>query len=186
MTSDPPTEGVERFEGNLARVTDIQKEFFDQADEFCLFRKGEFDNIVEICKHIGQFVDENKCWLVPCAIASVNTTVNLIRLVADRRDKRHAQGKANKSTPPSKALAVVSTSTPMNESHLKKLADYGAVVHVIAEKDRGRMRFFVNEKRYCLFFRQEKDDFWGYIGSDPQTIDRLVCMFSQDCGGEAT
>ena len=186
MKSDLRTEAVERFEGNLARVTDIQKEFFDEADEFCLYRKGEFDNIVEISRYIGQFVAENKAWLLPCAFLAVNTAVNVIRLVRDRRDKGPAQGKGIKPRPPSKALAVVSASTPMNQSHLKELARLGAVVHLIAEKNRGRMRFFVNEKRYCLFFRQQKDDFWGYIGSDAQTIDRLVCMFSQDCGGEAT
>ncbi len=145
---------IDSFEGNLGKITEIQKEFFKEASDFVYFRKGEFDNAAEIARFVVTILS---------GIVAVKVIASdLIRLVQ--------QGK----------FRVISSETESNKEHLKKLKEKGARISIIVEQETGKLRYFVNEKRFCLFIRQRGDKFFGVIGTDPLMISQLKELFEQD------
>lgn len=136
---------IESFKADLDKITEIQKEFLKEAKEFVYFRKGEFDNIVAI----------------------LNATMALIKLGVDvidifRRKRQDKEGSPREEL----VIRVISIKTPQNEQGLRELEQKGVGVCIVPKEKRGSMRYFVNEKRFCLFIRQQEDSFFGVKGND--------------------
>ena len=53
----------------------------------------------------------------------------------------------------------------------------GRVRHFGPDADLGRLRYYVNDRRFCLFVRTPDDAFFGLIGDDPLVIDHLKADF---------
>ena len=49
-----------------------------------------------------------------------------------------------------------------------------------SELEKGHHRFYLNERRYCLFLRTGDDRFFGFIGSDTETRNTLRTLFEKE------
>jgi hypothetical protein len=179
-----PSLNVDPFESDLKGITEIQKRMFDNTEEFCLYRKGEFDNIIEIYQHVSEFLITHKEFLIAVAatfFSGMAATITLFDRIDRKRKERGDQKRESKATRKPIILAVVSTMTEKNYEHLIKFQKINTSVNVIPEDKSGRLRFFVNEKEFCFFFRKAENEFFGFSGSDQKIQDWLVGLFSQDC-----
>jgi hypothetical protein len=179
-----PSLKVDPFEADLAGITQIQKRVFNNAEEFCLYRKGEFDNIVEIYQCISDFLSTHKGFLLAVAntfFSGMAATIALRERIDRKRKERAEQQKKSESEAEPIVLAVVSTKTSKNAEYLEKFQNINTAVKVISKDQSGRLRFFVSDKEFCFFFRRDENDFVGFTGSDKKVQDWLVGLFSQDC-----
>ena len=179
-----PSLSVDPFEADLDGITEIQKRVFDNAEEFCLYRKGEFDNIFVIYQHVSEFLITHKDFLLAVTttfFSGIAATIALCERI-DRKRKEYAeQKKVSESKKKAILLAVVSIRTDENAEHLDKFQNINTAVNVIPKDQRGRLRFFVSDKEFCFFFRRAENDFVGFTGNDQRVQDWLVGLFSQDC-----
>ncbi len=179
-----PSLNVDPFEADLAGITEIQKRVFDNAEEFCLYRKGEFDNIVEIYQYVSEFFIKHKNFLLLVGSAffsGMAATIALLERIDRKRKERAEQEKESESEKKAIVLAVVAIRTEKNAEHLDKFQNINTAVNVIPEDQSRRLRFFVSDKEFCFFFRRAVNDFVGFTGSDQKVQDWLVGLFSQDC-----
>ena len=178
-----PSLSVVPFEADLDGITEIQMRVFDNAEEFCLFRKGEFDNIAMIYKGVSEFLITHNVDLlsVTATFFAGIAAITALRDRIDRKRKERAEQK-KKSESEKKAilLAVVTTETDENAENLDKFRNINAAVKIIPEDQSGRLRFFVSEKEFCFFFRRAKNDFVGFTGHNQKIQDWFVGLFSQD------
>ena len=169
---------IKSFEGDLAKITEIQTSFLKEAKDFVYFRKGEFDNIVEMLLVLINHVLSNP----KIIIASVAAYPGAKAIVSDiiKGVKKIEQFAKDRKEKNELTFRVISIKTDKNRKELKEFEEKGVGVCEIPEEKSGRLRFFVNEKRFCLFVRQEENDFFGMIGTDKLMIRRLRELFDRE------
>jgi hypothetical protein len=158
MLKTKPMSISQFFEADLNGVTEIQTRFLNEAKEFVYFRKGEFDNIVEILKAVT---------------ALVSLGAAIVRFIPDR-------DKEGKEESRQFLLRIISCKTEENEPYLKQFEELGAGVCEIPDEKRGRLRFFVNDNEFCLFVRRRENSFFGIIGDDEATRGQLQQLFESE------
>ena len=163
------------FEADLTGITKIQKRFLKEGKEFVYFRKGEFDNAWEI--------------LVALSVILTIITSSIVLAPYIKKGKKFAREYLKqginqwlKHRPRKKAdyVQVISIRTEDNKNELIMFKLMGVEVCVIRKTKCERLRFFVNEKGYCIFFRRREDSFFGVMGNDTKTIERLKHFFEQE------
>ena len=171
-----PKQKVETVTGNLAAITDIQREFLDHPD-FVYFRKGEFANAVDVAwEVVGRAADA-----LGIVVPVVTVTVALLRQhfttvkqrlvtkpLRDDRDRRFIMCPDDGDPDPTLAAQM--------------LEELGWKKKYIKPGQKGRLRFFVSGKEYFLFFRNPDNTFHGLRGSDKETISCLKGLFLDECG----
>lgn len=163
---------IESFEGDLAKITEIQTSFLQEAKDFVYFRKGEFDNIAEILSAVMDYISRNP----EIVIVSVAAYPGAKRIVTDsikavKRIRRFAKDRKGKNE---LTFRIILT------KKAKEFEKKGIGVCMISEEKSGRLRFFINEKRFCLFIRQKENDFFEIIGTDKLIMSRLRKAFDYE------
>lgn len=174
---------MESFEGNLDKITEIQTSFFEEAEDFVYFRKGEFENIIEILEFVTNYVKNNPDIILVVVAAypeakklatDIFSTLKkgigrIGRFVADEKEKNEL------------TFRIISKEA----GHTKELDEFekkGAGVCIIPDEEGGRIRYFINEKRFCFFVRSYEDQnkFFGIIDDDKLMIQRFKKLFEYE------
>jgi hypothetical protein len=137
------TTTIKTFKGNLGVITKLQKEFTKNAEEFLFYRKGEFENAEEILPYL------------PIVAGGL---IKIYKFIKNKIELKKIQK--------NKPFQIVTAQTPENEIFLKKFKRFGATISIIDENKRGRIRYFLNDKEFCIFFRKPDNTFWGFRGND--------------------
>lgn len=172
---------ITSFDATQKKVNQLKKEFFKEAEDFVYFRKGEFDGIVEFLKDFTLDLIDNPEKVIVWYIiykGAKKIVIDKLRSIKDRKKKNEKlkqfihKKKKNEVT-----FRIISVESPRNKKELKEFERKGVGVCRIPEEKRGRIRYLVNEKRFCLFIRQEKNNFFGVEGTDELMIRRLRKLF---------
>jgi len=170
------------FSANSKGIIEKKAEFYDEARKYLLLRKGE-DIGAEIIAVMSLFINSlsDVSFLEVAKDFIVYTTV-LERIykyysgARDRLEKRKAT-----VLPPPKDLRILCWPDKENREAKPIFQAQGyQVKRYENELQKGPLRYYLNEKRYCLFIRSGEDTFTGVIGDNPDTIAELKQTFEKE------
>jgi uncharacterized protein YuzE len=172
---------VGTIDEDLDGLTLIQKNFIGPDHQFIYFRKGEAENNV------------------PVLAAIVGTLVAIYKVVKDYPKLRQGTQeilddlkvlsrclKAFLSKSESKERRtpdireIASPNDPKITLTLEILRSIGGDVRYLPSDRSGKLRYFVNNKQYCIFVRRSEARFTGILGSDPRVIAGLKEAFESE------
>jgi uncharacterized protein YuzE len=180
----PPvsTSIVGTIDENLDGLTLIQKDFIAPDHEFIYFRKGEAENNIPIVativgmlavmyKVVKDYPDLKKG--VECLLDDVRTTARLVKKALSK-----PYLKQNIRVP--KIGEIACPNNPQITETLEILRLVGGDVRYLPSDRRGKLRYFVNNKQYCIFVRRNDGRFTGVLGYDPGVIFALKEAFESE------
>jgi hypothetical protein len=158
---------VEHFTGNLKDVSNIQKSFIVRDVKFIYFRKGEAENNILIAYLITLVLIAwhfLKSW--PEFKEGTKVFLEDLKNIADKCIEKFKG--AWPSRPDCREIAC--PEDPIIKETLEILKRLGIGVRYLKNEQRGKFRYFVNDKKYCLFVRRNDGIFTGMIGNNPEMI----------------
>ena len=172
------------FVGDLDDITRIQMSYLPRkgdVPDFLYFRKGEAENHIDIAWEYGHNIAAILSFLLPITIsAGKHTAKNLQKLYASIFATTRASDSPGLcgdfriiASPQRDEITVAITLMRRN----------GFKVKNIPKNKRGSLRYFVRPDKYCLFFRVG-NEFFGFYGSDKQTIAGLKRLFEAEWDGK--
>ena len=173
---------VEPFEGDLRAITEIQTSMLQEAEEFCLFRKAEFDNAMEMASFLAARKDQIPL-LTPAVPFGIGSARELVAFTRKMRSGKLMNERSEFAGPRGIWLGIVTMRTDRNNDALLKLVDLEAHIYVIPYEATSRLRYFVTDRQYCAFFRRQENNFWGLLGTDDVVREWLIDLFLRDCNG---
>lgn len=176
------------FEANEHGIATLKAEFLAEAEEFLFLRKGEDfggDVIGFMAAAINALSDvsltDRMKDLIVYAVASekIAKYYPQIRKLIDKARESY-QTTPWKGRKP-KDLKILLWPDETNREAQPLFERQGYMVNYYASPDKkGSHRFYLNEKRYCLFLRTEQDRFLGFIGDDETVRAGLKAVFERE------
>jgi len=180
----PPhsAEVIGTIDEDLEGLTKIQTGFIVPDCEFIYFRKGEAQNNVPIVATIVATLAVAYKVVKDYPQLKEGVQQILSDIKAKARLVKESLSKPNMRTCvqapdireiacPDKADITVS---------LEVLRGIGGDVRYLPKQRRGKLRYFVNDKQYCLFVRRSGERFNGVLGYDPGVIASLREAFESE------
>lgn len=144
------------FKADLDEITKIQMSFYRNAEKFIYFRKGEFANIFDVVSRINKLNNEGKGLLFKYS-----------KTLLEKNDLNPY-------------VFINSGWSNKNNNGLLELQRLGSNVKIIPKEKIGKMRYFLNEKQFCIFFRLKENSFFGFIGDDLSVVNYLKELFQSE------
>ena len=163
------------FHGSLAELTRIQNEFFSDRPRFLYFRKGEAENNVPVAlrwlneKLISR--DLESVGFLDCLEAVVHAFFSNPSKVAELlwklvQSKEEQLRGIPASSSGSDFRMIVGPDDDAVECTLRIIAESGGRVRYLTPEQRGKIRYFVNDREFLIFTRDADDRFSGLRGKD--------------------
>jgi len=168
---------LKTFDEDLEGLTRIQKTFISPDAKFIYFRKGEAQNNV------------------PITAAIIGVIVVVYGVVKDYPVLKEGVKAMIKDIKAMGRVLLAYVQQPLTKPGIREIAcpddpeitvtleilrSLGGDVRYLPRDRRGKFRFFVNSKEYCLFVRRNDERFSGVIGNDPNMIGALKETFEAE------
>ena len=170
------------FNANTKGIIEKKAEFFNEAREFLFLRKGE-DVGIEIIGFMSFAINVIADPLLADMIREFIFYENVLRRINRyyQKIKQIIESRKKEVLSPPKDLRIIlcpdrenTEAKPIYEAQGYQIKSYEN------ELIKGPFRYYLNEKRYCLFLRTGKDTFTGFIGNNSDTINELKISFENE------
>ena len=179
---------VKSFECDQHGIDRLKEEFFENAEDFVYYRKGEWEGISAILEFVQNYLS-NHPEIVISAIG-VYPAIKILKKDVKHKLKQVKESmknfidkySTNKKKPEQVTCRVITSLTEDNKKHIpkwEKLCGKGGVC-IIPEEQSGYFRYFVNEKEFCLFCRIDDNTLQGIRGDNPMIIKMLRDKFDEE------
>jgi hypothetical protein len=170
--------GIKYFETNERGIINLKVEFGAEAKEFLLLRKGEDALPLILVTFFGiiNSLNEHHVGEILGGIAVLVKTLNKIKKLYPEIKKLISQAEENYKTTRlagrnPKEVRILCCSNKETEEARPLYEAQGYQVRFYADESlSGSHRYYLNEKRFCLFLRTSKKHFFGFIGDDPMML----------------
>ena len=176
------------FLANSKGIIEKKAEFLGESEEFLLLRKGEdvgADIIACLAITVNalsdiSLLDEAKEFLVYAAVMDrISSFYRRIKAIIDKKRKIASEGGRGPIKP--KDLRILCWPDSENRESKPMYENQGYFVRRYkSEGQKGPLRYYLNEKRYCIFMRTGEDEFTGVIGNSKETISELRKAFEDE------
>ncbi len=188
MLNVHPTSGIEWFEADEPGIVKLKAEFAEEADEFLYLRKGEDIGSLDIAcllAHINMLtdgslhtsLDEMRQWVQ--FGTNLLTFVPVMGMVYKRAKdfwlKRQWSGRK-----PRKLLLLLSPDNANREALPIYRAQGYEVRQYSQPSEKGKHRFYLNDKRFAVFLRRPDKTFIGLMGTDEKIRGELRRLFESE------
>ncbi len=165
------------FDKDLDGLTKIQRKFIVPDAKFIYFRKGEAENNVPIVYAILVLAGTiyQLVALYPDFKRGFKEALADIKRVGKQVAKLFRSKRQRKRLPDIREIAC--PNDPDITITLEVLRSIGGDVRYLPESQRGRFRYFVNDRQYCLFVRRSNGRFSGIVGNAPKIVAALKEAF---------
>lgn len=180
--------GITYFEADTPGIVTLKAQFADEAEEFLWLRKGEdvgADIIATFLALVNTLGNLNLMELVTAYALfhavkeGMKNDYKAIWKLWERAQKLFKENPFSGRKP--KDLRILCWPDEDNEEArpLYEVQGY-SVRHYRDERLRGSHRFYLNDERYCLFFRTPDERFFGFIGKDTEVMSQLRTHFEYE------
>ncbi|MBI2919236.1 MAG: hypothetical protein HYY01_14780 [Chloroflexi bacterium] len=182
-----PLGGTERFEADQHGIVALKAEFLDEADEFLWLRKGEDfggDVIGYMSAAINALADRALIDLVknlPVYTDAAQKVAELYPSIRQSIKRAASRFRSDPWTKKPKDLRLLLWPDDTNEQARPLYERQGYEVRFYPSQAlTGSLRLYLNEKRFCLFFRTGDNSFFGLVGADEETRSQLSQLFEDE------
>ena len=176
------------FCANSKGIIEKKAEFFDEAEEFLYLRKGEDvgADIIAVLAMVYQQMYDDSFWSFVGKTSAISAIIERIikfyRWIREKIEERKEALRNNLDVhKPVSDVRIICWPDTDNKKVKPLFRKLNYRVHRYeSESQKGALRYYLNEKRFCLFIRTGDDDFTGVIGNDSRTIAELKQAFEKE------
>lgn len=192
---------VRSFECDQKGIDQLKNEFFENAEDFVYYRKGEWGGIaattdfvkIYLLAHPGIVVSPMDIY--PAIVTNIDKIFMCIvaypgarMLIKDTKKVietiRNIIGKFSTDNKELNQIScrVITSLTEDNKKYIpewEKLCGKGGVC-IIPKEQTGYFRYFVNDKEFCILCRIDDNKLQGIRGKDPIIIKMLRDKFNEE------
>ena len=178
---------TQRFEADQKGIDGLKNEFLAEAHHFAYFRKGRWSGFEASLRHTADWVEAHPEILLtaaspqPISSEMLNDVANIIQIdkekILDSLKDYRGYSSGHREVITFRVIVVEGALTQSDIARWESLSDLRRSIVTIPRSQEGYFRYLVNEKRYAIFCRLNKDLLQGIIGYDRKTIDLLRYQF---------
>jgi hypothetical protein len=178
---------AQRFEADQEGIDDLKNEFLDEAHHFVYFRKGRWSGFEASVCHVAEWTKANPEIFLTAASSQpisdkiLDDVANAVRVnkerVLDSLRDYYEESYGHREVITFRVLVVEGALSELDIARWERISDLRKSIVTVPSSQEGYFRFLVNEKRYAIFCRVNKDLLQGIIGYDTKSIDLLRYQF---------
>lgn len=184
------------FEADQEGIDQLKNEFFNEAREFVYFRKGQWNGFYASLRNASKLIEEH-----PELVLTASSSLPLVKEMVDsivetigvKREKVikilkkfHIERHSRQSVVCFRAIVAEGALSKSDIAMWENISELKGSIQTIPEAQKGYFRYIVNEKRYSIFCRIDKDLLQGIIGYDQEIINLLKNKFDLEFYSAAT
>lgn len=184
------------FEADQEGIDQLKNKFFNEAREFVYFRKGRWNGFHASLQNASKLIEDHP-ELVLAASSSlplekkiVNDIVEIIGIEREQvikiLKKFHIERHSRQRVVTFRAIVAEGALSKSDIARWENISELKGSIQTIPEAQKGYFRYIVNENRYSIFCRIDKDLLQGIIGYDQEIINLLKNKFDLEFYSAAT